>query len=155
MEQARNSGTAMDRDYASQAVSKWGQVLEGINDGYQRSCLAILLENELGHIRSLHEETLSTGVGSFTKYLFPILRRVFPNLIANQIVSVQPMSGPVGGIFTYEYKYDDDKGTAVAGENLVQTFRQFYSSEFIDVEQNVTKTCLTHNLPAADRPAGV
>ena len=137
LEQSRNSSTALDRDYTSQVVAKWSQVLEGINDGYQRACLGMLLENELGHIRSLHEETLSTGVGSYTKYLFPILRRVFPNLIANQIVSVQPMSGPVGGIFTYEYKHDDSKGTATAGENLIEKFRQFYSSEFVDGELKV------------------
>jgi hypothetical protein len=138
LEHSRNSSTALDRDYTSQVVAKWSNVLEGINDGYQRACLGMLLENELGHIRSLHEETLSTGVGSYTKYLFPILRRVFPNLIANSIVSVQPMSGPVGGVFTYEYKYDDTKGTASSGENLIETFRQWYSSEYIDGESKVT-----------------
>lgn len=137
MEQARGSGTAIDQGYVQHVVKKWAKVLEGVETGYQRACLGILLENEMDHLKQLHEETLSTGVGAFTKYIFPILRRVFPNLIANQIVSVQPMSAPIGGIFTYEYKYDDDKGNATQGNNFVEDFQKFYSSEFIDYEVKV------------------
>lgn len=136
-ENARGTQSMIDEGYVQQVVTKWSKVLEGIDQGYQRACLGILLENELTHLKQLSEETLSTGVGAFTKYIFPILRRVFPNLIANQIVSVQPMSSPIGGIFTYEYKYDDTKGGATAGNNLIQDFQKHYSSEFIDAETKV------------------
>jgi len=112
-------------------------MLEGIDDSYHRGVMGILLENQMDHLKQLNEETLSTGVGSFTKYIFPILRRVFPNLIANQIVSVQPMSAPVGGIFTYEYKYQNTKGTTQADTNLIENFQRFYSSEYIDYEVKV------------------
>ena len=133
----QGQGTAADAGFVQRVAQKWNPLLEGVEDPWNRGVLAILLENQMGHLRSLNEETLSTGVGSFTKYIFPILRRVFPNLIANQIVSVQPMTSAVGGIFTYEYKYGATKGTTTAGDNLIQDFQKYYSSEFIDYEVKV------------------
>lgn len=133
----QGQGTAADQGFVQRVAQKWNPLLEGVEDPWNRGVLAILLENQMGHLRSLNEETLSTGVGSFTKYIFPILRRVFPNLIANQIVSVQPMTSAVGGIFTYEYKYGATKGTTTAGDNLIQDFQKYYSSEYIDYEIKV------------------
>jgi len=155
--------TIHDNGYANACVTKWGQLLEGIetrhDKGYTKKATAILLENEMEHIKSFTEDTLSTNAGSFTKYVFPILRRVFPNLIANQLVSVQPMSAPVGGIFYYEKKYDDTKGTKIpqngitgnptdmnysgklsAGDNINQNFGKYYSSEFVDYDPACTDT---------------
>jgi hypothetical protein len=155
--------TIHDNSYASACVSKWSDLLEGIpvqhDNGYTKKATAILLENEMEHIKSFHEDTLSTNAGSFTKYIFPILRRVFPNLIANQLVSVQPMTAPVGGVFYYEKKYDDRKGTTIpqagisddptdtdydgelqADDNINQNFAKYYSSEFIDYDVACTDT---------------
>ena len=128
--------TAMDESYINGVTNKWRKsgLLEGVQNPYHQGVLAVLLENQMDHLRSLNEDTLSTGVGQFTKYIFPILRRVFPNLIANQLVSVQPMTAPVGGIFTYEYKYGDEKGRATAGNNLIADFQKHFSSELIDYE---------------------
>jgi hypothetical protein len=134
----QGQGTAADQGFVQKVAQKWSPLLEGVEDPWNRGVLAILLENQMGHLRSLNEETLSTGVGSFTKYIFPILRRVFPNLIANQIVSVQPMTAAVGGIFTYEYKYGSGKGTTTAGTNLIQNFQKYYSSEYVDYEIKVS-----------------
>jgi hypothetical protein len=133
----QGQGTAADAGFVQRVAQKWSPLLEGVENPWDRGVLAMLMENQMGHLRSLNEETLSTGVGSFTKYIFPILRRVFPNLIANQIVSVQPMTSAVGGIFTYEYKYGATKGTTVAGTNLIQNFQKFYSSEYVDYEIKV------------------
>lgn len=130
-------GTFLDESLGRYAQARWQPMLEGIQDPYQRSVMAILLENEMNHLKGLNEETLSTGVGSFTKYIFPVLRRVFPNLIANQIVSIQPMTSPIGGIFTYEYKYGDTKGSITQNQNLIQTFSEWYSSEYVDLETKV------------------
>ena len=155
--------TVHDDSYASACVSKWSDLLEGIpvkyDRGYTKKATAILLENEMEHIKSFHEDTLSTNAGSFTKYVFPILRRVFPNLIANQLVSVQPMTQPVGGIFYYEKKYDDRKGAKIpqssitntpttmayegeldADDNVNQNFAKYYSSEFVDYDAVCTDT---------------
>lgn len=126
--------TAIDASYVNQVSQKWQPLLEGIQNPYQRGVMAMVFENQMDHLNSMTEETLSTGVGSFTKYIFPILRRVFPNLIANNIVSVQPMTAPIGGIFTYEHKYGQSKGNATAGNNLIEDFQRHYSSEYIDYQ---------------------
>lgn len=126
--------TAIDASYVNQVSQKWQPLLEGIRNPYQRGVMAMVFENQMDHLQSMTEETLSTGVGSFTKYIFPILRRVFPNLIANNIVSVQPMTAPIGGIFTYEHKYGQSKGSATAGNNLIEDFQRHYSSEYIDYQ---------------------
>ncbi|MAF79907.1 hypothetical protein CL629_02380 [bacterium] len=132
--------TAVDASYVNQVSHKWQPLLEGIQNPYQRGVMAMVFENQMEHLRSLNEETLSTGVGSFTKYIFPILRRVFPNLIANNIVSVQPMTAPIGGVFTYEHKYGQTKGKATSGNNLIEDFQRNYSSEFIDYQDIVVST---------------
>lgn len=166
MFESAGSRTIHDVSYANACVKKWNKLLKGINEshdnGYSKKCTAILLENESEHLKSFNEDTLSTNAGSFTKFIFPILRRVYPNLIANQIVSVQPMTQPVGGVFYYEKKYDDRKGTKIpqgaisnspedmnydgqlnAGDNINQNFGKYYSSEFVDYDTVCTDTGTT------------
>jgi hypothetical protein len=46
---------------------------------------------------------------SFRKVLLPIIRRVMPNVLAQQLIGVQPMAGPVGAIFSLRYGYGDYK----------------------------------------------
>ena len=50
----------------------------------------------------------ATGDARLPKILIPMIRRTFPELITNEIVGVQPMSGPVGLAFALRYKYDAD-----------------------------------------------
>ncbi len=128
-------GTIYDQSYTEQLIAKWAPYLRGVNDPHKRKVTAMLMENELGDIENqLREDTLSGSAASYTKYLFPILRRVFPNLISNDIVSVQPMTGPVGAVFFYEYKYANTKGSANADDNMIQNLHKNYSSEYIDEE---------------------
>ncbi len=94
---------------AESTVSKWSPVLEGIESDYTRKVTAQLLENQAKSIISerLNEDmaadiggTNTVGrLGTFQKFAFPIVRRVYPELIANNIVGVQPMQGPVSQIF--------------------------------------------------------
>lgn len=46
---------------------------------------------------------------AFTKVIFPMVRRVYPTLIANEIVSVQPMTLPSGSLFELDFKYEKEK----------------------------------------------
>lgn len=134
-EAAAVGGSSQDPNLREGFVKKWAPYLRGVPEGRRRGDLATLYENTLHNIETLQEDANTTGVtASYTKYLFPMLRRVFPNLIANEIVSVQPMTGPVGAVFTYEYKYGNTKGAITAGQNLIQTFNQWYSSEYVDQE---------------------
>jgi hypothetical protein len=128
-------GTIQDESYAALLEQKWGRFLKGGNDSYTRRVMGILFENQFGDMRrQLTEDTLATNAGQYTKYIFPVLRRVFPNLIANEVVSVQPMTAPVGAVFFFEYKHGKSKGGTTAGSNLIQNFDPNYSSEFVEGE---------------------
>jgi hypothetical protein len=102
-------------------------------DAYRKYCLAQLFENQLHELKSfkekhvLGEDTTTVNTAPFIKYTFPLLRRVWPSLIAPEIVSIQPMS-------YFELKYGDNKGAVAAGNKLVKDFNRAYSSEFIDGE---------------------
>lgn len=124
-----------DKGFVQALVGKWGELLEGIKDPYTRGVTAMLMENESQWLQGLEEETKTINVGSFTKFIFPVLRRVFPNLIANEIVSVQPMTAPVGAVFFFDYKYGSSKGTTQAGNIFPRDFDRNYSSEFVNGEQ--------------------
>ena len=101
----------MDFEETSVLTEKWEPVLEGIGDDYTRRVTAQLLENQAKTIISDQiNESLGQGttnqyattvgnLGTFQKFAFPLVRRVYPELIANSIVGVQPMSGPVSQVF--------------------------------------------------------
>ncbi|KAA6337982.1 hypothetical protein EZS27_013980 [termite gut metagenome] len=83
-------------------------------DGYIKENMATLYENEAKHI--LFEATDSSNSGSFETVVFPIIRRVFSKLLANEIVSVQAMNLPIGKLFFIKprtsernwIRYDED-----------------------------------------------
>tara|TARA_R110002051_G_scaffold41297_3_gene85247 strand:- start:9391 stop:10998 length:1608 start_codon:yes stop_codon:yes gene_type:complete len=92
---------------ANSLVEKWEKVLDGIENDYVRRTTATLLENQAKAIlaEKLDEAAVTAAsttvgkLGTFQKFAFPLVRRVYPELIANNIVGVQPMSGPVSQIF--------------------------------------------------------
>lgn len=135
--------TIADQSYVGALIRKWGDFLEGLpdrteQDRYTLGCTAMLMENESLWLQSLTEETRTVNVGSFTKFIFPVLRRVFPNLIANEIVSVQPMTAPVGAVFFADYVYGSSKGPTTEGNVFPRDFDRDYSSEFVNGEQLAT-----------------
>ncbi len=87
-------------------VSKWEKsgLLEGLKTDLQKRNLSMLLENQAKEL--LRESTTMAGgdVQGFASVAFPIVRRVFAGLIANELVSVQPMSLPSGLIFFLDFK---------------------------------------------------
>jgi len=130
-----NRRSIADKGFIQGLIGKWGELLEGIENPYTRGVTAMLMENESQWLQGLEEETKTINVGSFTKFIFPVLRRVFPNLIANEIVSVQPMTAPVGAVFFFDYKYGSNKGATQAGAIFPRDFDRDYSSEFVNNEQ--------------------
>jgi len=141
LEEGRRS--IADKSYVGALVRKWGDFLEGMpdrtdQDRYTLGVTAVLMENESQYLQGLNEETRTVNVGSFTKFIFPVLRRVFPNLIANEIVSVQPMTAPVGAVFFLDYVYGTTKGPTTAGDIFPRDFDRDYSSEFINGEPLAT-----------------
>lgn len=131
--------TIANKSYVEALIRKWKALLSGLptesrQQRYTLGVTALMLENESRHLKSLTEETRQMNVGSFTKFIFPVLRRVFPNLIANEIVSVQPMTAPVGAIFYLDYIYGSSKGATTAGGIFPRDFDKDYSSENVNGE---------------------
>jgi len=98
-----------ERKEASRLVSKWSRtgLLEGLA-GRRRDTMARLLENQAAHL--LNEASTTSDITGFQNVAFPIVRRVFAGLIANELVSVQPMSLPSGLLFYLDYRFDSKKG---------------------------------------------
>ena len=97
-----------DRD---RLLKKWSPFLEGIEDEYTVENTAILLENEARYLTEAPGDgKLQTGdVQGLQKIMLPIVRRVFPNLISNNLVSVQPIAAPSGIIFYLKYQFGTDR----------------------------------------------
>lgn len=132
--------TIEDKTLVGALVRKWQPMLEGLSSGtpqdrYTLGVTAMLMENQAQYLKNMNEETKTVNVGSFTKFIFPVLRRVFPNLIANDIVSVQPMTAPVGAVFFLDYIYGTNKGATSAGNVFPRDFDKDFSGEFINGEQ--------------------
>lgn len=122
-------------------IERWSKWIPGkVKNPYQKWVMAQLYENQLGELKNfkekhlIGEDTTTVNTAPFIKYTFPLLRRVWPSLIAPEIVSVQPMTAPVGAVFYFELKYGITKGSATAGQKLIKDFNRFYSGDFIDVE---------------------
>jgi len=109
----------------SALLSKWGKtgLLEGLQTEHQKSTMARLLENQAKEL--LRESNTMAGgdVEGFAAVAFPIVRRVFAGLIANQLVSVQPMSLPSGLIFFLDFTFANPiaNGLAADGQRLGNT----------------------------------
>ena len=93
---------------------KWTRtgLLRGLND-YNRETMSRLLENQAAQV--LRESntlggTAGGNIDGFTNIAFPIVRRVFGGLVANELVSIQPMSLPSGLLFYLDYTYGSDVG---------------------------------------------
>lgn len=97
---------------AKRLEAKWSKtgLLEGLKDfqnNKARSNMARLLENQAATL--LNESFSTTDIIGFQNVAFPIVRRVFAGLIANELVSVQPMSLPSGLLFYLDYRWDSVK----------------------------------------------
>jgi hypothetical protein len=103
-------------------------LLEGLQ-GTKKSVMATTLENT----RQYLSETATAGatsagnIATLNRVILPVIRRVMPTVIANDLVGVQPMTGPVGQIHTLRVRYSDTVGTgasgAVAGEEALSPFK--------------------------------
>jgi hypothetical protein len=103
-------------------LNKWSQtgLLEGLSNDEQKSGMARLLENQAREL--LRESNTMAGgdVEGFAAVAFPIVRRVFAGLIANDLVSVQPMSLPSGLIFFMDFTFGSELGGRDAEARLGQ-----------------------------------
>jgi len=122
--------------------SRWDDtkdaLLEGL-EGNRRNSMSVVLENTKRYL----QEAATTGasaagnVATLNRVILPVIRRVMPTVIANEIVGVQPMQGPVGQIHTLRVRYAETNnatGTAndvTAGDEALSPFKlaQAYSGD--------------------------
>ncbi len=110
-------------------VDKWEQtgLLEGLSDERRKHGMASLLENQAKELLREASSMAGGDVEGFASVAFPIVRRVFGGLIANDLVSVQPMSLPAGLIFFLDFTYggplagrlDYRRGDSIHGGGVV------------------------------------
>ena len=113
--------------------SRWSETKDALLEGLQgnkRSVMATTLENTRKYLsESATAGATSAGnVATLNRVILPVIRRVMPTVIANELVGVQPMTGPVGQIHTLRVRYADafnsTSGTdTVAGEEALSPFK--------------------------------
>jgi hypothetical protein len=138
-------------------VQKWGPVLEGIDSEYTRRVTAQLLENQAKTIveEKLNEDisagaTTTGRLGTFTKFAFPLVRRVYPSLIANSLVGVQPMQGPVSQVFYLGNSRAKNGGGAGNEQVVYSKFNMTYRGLTAERIGSASGTDAQRNLAALD-----
>ena len=81
-------------------------LLEGLS-GSKRTSMSVILENTKKYLRenASSGSTVSGNIATLNRVILPVIRRVMPTVIANELVGVQPMTGPVGQIHTLRVRY--------------------------------------------------
>jgi hypothetical protein len=111
---------------------KWqetkGALMEGV-EGSKAKTLDVILENTRRYLseQATTGATSAGNVATLNRVILPVIRRVMPTVIANELVGVQPMTGPVGQIHTLRVRYaDTTTGGAtniVAGDEALSPFK--------------------------------
>ena len=109
---------------------RWAETKEALLEGLQgtkKSVMGVTLENTRKYLlESPTAGATSAGnVATLNRVILPVIRRVMPTVIANELVGVQPMTGPVGQIHTLRVRYSDTSASAgvVAGEEALSPFK--------------------------------
>ena len=130
-------------------VENWERLLHGVgnektNSGRRvRAVVARLYQNQYealgrgnlggGSLR-LQEDTTTGNAGIVTTVMFPIIKRVWQNMIGHEVATVQPTDGPNGTLFIRTRHYQNAKGTTAAGTEMIRNLDPEYASEQVTDE---------------------
>ena len=114
--------------------SRWGETKDALLEGLQgskRTSMSVILENTRKYLaeNATAGATSTSNVATLNRVILPVIRRVMPTVIANEIVGVQPMTGPVAQIHTLRVRYADNvSGTGgatgtTAGDEALSPFK--------------------------------
>lgn len=100
--------------------SRWNETKEALLEGLQgnkRTSMSVILENTRKHLKESATAggTSAGNVATLNRVILPVIRRVMPTVIANELIGVQPMTGPVGQIHTLRVRYAETTNDASAG----------------------------------------
>ena len=139
--ESSNSYKSLQAD-AAKLADKWSQsgLLEGIEDPRYKNNMAMILENQAKQIVA-EANTTGTG-GSFTAgdgeqwagVALPLVRKVFAQIVAQDFVSVQPMSLPSGLVFYLDFKYGTGTNGRTDGDNMYGNVSTANSKIAVDTE---------------------
>ena len=108
--------------------SKWGETKSALTEGLEgnkKKVMGVILENTKRYLseQATAGATSAGNVATLNRVILPVIRRVMPTVIANEIVGVQPMTGPVGQIHILRIRYADAAGGTTAGEEALSPFK--------------------------------
>jgi len=114
--------------------SRWGETKDALLEGLQgskRTTMGVILENTRKYLaeNATAGATATSNVATLNRVILPVIRRVMPTVIANEIVGVQPMTGPVAQIHTLRVRYADTVSAttttdgANAGDEALSPFK--------------------------------
>ena len=114
--------------------SRWGETKDALLEGLQgnkRNSMGVILENTKNYLAEAATSGASAAgnVATLNRVILPVIRRVMPTVIANEIVGVQPMTGPVGQIHTLRVRYaetlnaDGSANDTTAGDEALSPFQ--------------------------------
>jgi hypothetical protein len=125
-------------------------LLEGLS-GNRKASMNVVLENTRKYLgeAATAGATSSGNVATLNRVILPVIRRVMPTVIANEIIGVQPMTGPVGQIHTLRVRYADSGDGIVAGEEALSPFKiaAAYSGNNTDANPKASSTAQLEGQP--------
>ena len=109
-------------------TENWNETKTALVDGLEGN-KKVVMEQVLENAKTYLTETAAAGttiagnIATLNKVILPVIRRVMPTVIANELVGVQPMTGPVGQIHTLRVRYAETFDSAVAGDEALSPFQ--------------------------------
>ena len=144
---------------------RWSETKDALLEGLQgskRTSMSVILENTKKYLKENASSgaTASGNIATLNRVILPVIRRVMPTVIANELVGVQPMTGPVGQIHTLRVRYaqslTDNSAAATsvtAGQEALSPFT--IATAYSTVPQNTsTATGYTGNNTATMEGTG-
>ena len=131
---------------------RWNETKDALLEGLQgskRTTMAVILENTKKHLveNASAGATAVGNVATLNRVILPVIRRVMPTVIANEIVGVQPMTGPVAQIHTLRVRYAETASASVgdsttAGDEALSPFKiaRAYSGSLTTGTADATST---------------
>ena len=125
-------------------------LLEGLS-GNRKASMGVCLENTRRYLaESATAGATSAGnIATLNRVILPVIRRVMPTVIANEIIGVQPMTGPVAQIHTLRVRYADSGDGVIAGEEALSPFKiaSAYSGNNVDATPRANTTAALEGTP--------
>jgi len=131
--------------------SKWSETKQALTEGLEgnkKKTMDVILENTKRYLSEAATAgaTSAGNVATLNRVILPVIRRVMPTVIANEIVGVQPMTGPVGQIHTLRIRYADTSSGSTATTPGEEALSPFKIAEAYSGDNATTKAATTAGL---------